>query len=133
MFRSSSTDDGFDPKLQALLDSVSRDVFGPDEDLHGLDFATIEQRAHEVGRRVARRLTEQAAAEQAQTAREPQPCPDCREPCAGTIHTREFITQDGSIPLQEAKYFCPRCRRAFFPQPTSATSEPSPLQSGDPG
>ena len=57
MFRSSSTDAPLDPRLKQILEAISRDVFGPDEDLNNLDFATIEQRAHEVGRRVARQLT----------------------------------------------------------------------------
>jgi hypothetical protein len=61
MFRSSSTDAPRDPRLKQFLEAISRDVFGPDEDLNNLDFAIIAQRAHEVGRRVARQLTEEAA------------------------------------------------------------------------
>jgi hypothetical protein len=123
MFRSSSTDAPLDPRLKQILEAISRDVFGPDEDVNNLDFATIEQRAHEVGRRVARQLTEEAAAKQAQTCDKPQACPDCQRACAGSIENRELLTQDGSIQLQEAGHFCSHCRRAFFPQQTQATIE----------
>jgi hypothetical protein len=28
-------------------------------------------------------------------------------------------TRDGPIPLKEARHYCPRCRRVFFPQQTA--------------
>ena len=106
MFRTTSTDQALEPRLQELFVQVSRDVFGPDEELLELDFATIEQRAHEVGRRIARQLAEEAAAKQAQATNGPQPCPDCQRPCLGSITTRELDTQDGAIELQEARCEC---------------------------
>lgn len=135
MFRNSADASEVDCRLEAILREVSLEVFGSDDEVNQLDFETIERRSHEVGRRVARRLSEEAAATQAENAREAQPCPQCRRPCRGTIETRELITQDGPISLQEAEYTCPHCRRAFFPQPSSPTSESSPIQSGrpDPG
>ena len=30
--------------------------------------------------------------------------------------TRDLITRHGEVPLTEAKYRCPQCRRLFFPQ-----------------
>ena len=130
MFR---TSDHFvsDARLDELLREVSLEVFGPGDEVKGLDFAEIERRSHEVGRRVARRLLEEAAAKQAEDACESRPCPDCRRPCRGTVETRELISQDGPIQLQEAAYTCSRCRRVFFPQPSSPTAQSSPLQPGD--
>lgn len=115
MFRNSA-DAPLEPRLQQILDEISRDVYGPDEDLKKLDFATIEQRAHEVGRRVARRLVEEAAAKQAESADTSQACPTCKRDCSGSVESREFLTQDGTIQLQEAEHYCSHCRRAFFPQ-----------------
>ena len=121
MFRKPA-DTTLEPKLEQLFAEVSREVFGPDEDIHQLDFATIEQRSHEVGQKIARRLAQQAAGRQAQTAESPQPCPDCGRSCAGTVQERPFLIQDGSIHLPEAAHSCSRCRRAFFPQPTTPTT-----------
>jgi hypothetical protein len=89
MFRSSE-DSVSDLRLEQILQEVSREVFGPDDELKNLDFATIERRSHEVGRRVARRLSEEAAARQAENVSDPHPCPDCQRPCRGTIETTEF-------------------------------------------
>src|SRR5438477_8297516 len=104
MFRSISDPSVSDLRLEQILREVSREVFGPDEEVNDLDFVTIEQRSHEVGRRIARRLVEEAAAKQADKAHSPQPCPDCQRLCHGTIEARELITQDGAIRLQEASY-----------------------------
>lgn len=120
-------DTTLDPKLELLYAEVSREVFGPPQDIHQLDFATIEQRAHEVGRKVAQRLAREAAAQQAQTADIPQPCPDCRRDSPGVVQSRPFLIQDGSISLPEAAHFCSHCRRAFFPQSTTPTAQSSPL------
>lgn len=68
-------DNSLDPKLEQLLAKVEREVFGPVEDIHQLDFATIEPRSHEVGQRTARRLAQQGAARQAHTANLPQLSP----------------------------------------------------------
>ncbi len=128
MFRTASTDAFGDTRLERLFQEVSREVFGPDEELKDLDFATIEQRAHEVGQRVARRLSEEAAAKQAHSVEEPQPCPHCQRPCGPSIKTRELLTQDGLISLEESACYCSRCRRAFFPQQSEAAPGSSALQ-----
>lgn len=126
MFRKSD-ETTLDPKLEQLYAEVSRETFGPPEEIHQLDFATIEQRAHEVGRKVAQRLARDAAAQQAQSADVPQPCPDCGRDSPGAVRSRPFLIQDGSISLPEAEHFCSHCRRAFFPQSTTPTAQSSPL------
>ena len=101
MFRTSPDDSVSDACLDEILREVSREVFGSDDEVKKLDFATIERRSHEVGRRIARRLLEEAAAKQAEDAHQPRPCPDCQRPSRGTIETRDLLTQDGPIQLQE--------------------------------
>ena len=61
MFRGSPTDSAQDARLQRLLGMVKEEFFAVDQTGAGLDFATIEQRAHEAGRKVARLLCEQTA------------------------------------------------------------------------
>ena len=118
MFRSSATDPSQDARLQQLLALVSEEFLGLNEDAASLNFAAIEQRAHEAGRMLARRLCEQAASQAAVSADRPQPCPDCGRPCAGEVEARRLETRDGPIDLDEARHYCPRCRRAFFPRST---------------
>ncbi|MFO0889823.1 MAG: hypothetical protein U0790_11865 [Isosphaeraceae bacterium] len=96
---STPTDAPLEPKLEALLAEVSLEVFGPEEEALKLDFATIERRAHEVGRRVARRLAEEAAARQALALDGPQPCPDCERPCERSTTALETRT---GLALREA-------------------------------
>lgn len=126
MFSTASRSDR-DPKLEALLAEVSRDVFGSDEQKQQLDFAEIERRSHEVGRRVARRLTEEALAEQARARQGPRECPECGTPVAGVVVPRDLETRDGVISLDEIRCDCPRCRRAFFPRASSPAGHESAL------
>ncbi len=126
MFRSSPADSAQDARLQQLLGMVTEEFFAV-EQTAGLDFATIEQRAHEAGRKVARRLSEQAASQCAESAEREHPCPDCGQSCAGTVEERLLETRDGPISLKEARHTCPRCRRVFFPQSTAPGLGSPPL------
>ena len=63
MFRNSPADSAQDARLQQRLEMVTEEFFAVDQTAAGLDFATIERRAHEAGRKVARRLSEQAASQ----------------------------------------------------------------------
>jgi ribosomal protein L34E len=119
MFRSSPADSAQDARLQQLLGMVTEEFFAVDRTAAGLDFATIEQRAHQAGRKVARLLSEQAASQCAESAEREQPCPDCGQPCAGIVEGRPLEARDGPISLKEARHACPRCRRVFFPQSTA--------------
>jgi hypothetical protein len=112
MFRSSAPDPSHDARLPQLLAMVSDEFVGLDQDASSLNFAEIERRAHEAGRKLARRLCEQAAT----SAEQPQPCPDCGRLCSGVIQTRRLETRDGPIELAEARHDCPHCRRVFFPR-----------------
>src|SRR6202046_4862684 len=109
MFRSASADAPIDPRLKQILETISQDVFGADEALEELDFDSIEQRAHEIGRKVARQLCQDAAAKQARTAEQAHVCPDCQRSCPGAIESRPLLTCDGPIELQEAGHSCSHC------------------------
>jgi hypothetical protein len=116
MFRSSAPDPSHDSRLPQLLAMVSDEFVGLQQDASSLNFAEIERRAHEAGRKLARRLCEQAAAQTATSAEQPQPCPDCGQLCSAAIQTRRLETRDGPIELPEMRLDCPHCRRAFFPR-----------------
>lgn len=83
----------------------------------------IEEAMVELGDSVAREYARQRLARQLAEPPESPPCPDCQHPgeAAGHRH-REIMTRRGMVPLREAKYRCPKCRRHFFPsdRPTGA-------------
>ena len=76
----------------------------------------IEEAMVRIGDLVAREFgTQKLARLTCQIPSDPQ-CPDCGH--AGEHQgerTRELITRRGEVPLTEAKYRCPKCRRLFFP------------------
>ena len=81
----------------------------------------IEDAMVRIGDMVAREFGLQSlAAHTGQLPADPQ-CPDCGH--AGEHlgeQTRELITRRGDVPLSEAKYRCPKCRRLFFPSDCGA-------------
>jgi hypothetical protein len=49
-------------------------------------------------------------------ADEPSTCPQCGQlGCYRGQRERELIGRRGSVTIAEPEYFCPACRRAFFP------------------
>jgi hypothetical protein len=109
MFRSSSPGLDQDPQVQEFLSRLANDLFGCVRSPAELDFATIERRAHEAGRQIARGLCERITSEQARAVDPSQPCPDCHRHCSGSLEARELLTRDGPIQLREARHYCPHC------------------------
>jgi hypothetical protein len=76
----------------------------------------IEDAMVRIGDMVAREFGVQSLADQMSRLPDKPCCPDCGH--AGEHlgeRTRELITRRGEVPLTEAKYRCPKCRRLFFP------------------
>ncbi len=80
-----------------------------------LTFATIEARAHEAGRELARQATKQAVQSHAERFDGLQPCPTCGKLCRVEARKRTILTVDGPVELTEPGCHCPTCRRDFFP------------------
>jgi hypothetical protein len=75
----------------------------------------IESQAVEIGDAMSIALLEQRSAE-LPTSDEESTCPQCGK--LGRYQgqrQRELIGRRGRVTLHESKYFCPACRRAFFP------------------
>jgi hypothetical protein len=92
-----------------------------EEEAEGLDAGQetiddIENAMIRIGDAVAREVGVQKLARHTGDASGPSPCPHCGH--AGVYlkrHSRELISSRGQVPLTEAKYHCPKCRRNFFP------------------
>jgi hypothetical protein len=92
-----------------------------EEEAEGLDVEhetidDIEDAMIRIGDAVAREVGIQKLAHHTGEASGPCSCPHCGH--AGVHlkrHSRELISSRGNVPLTEAKYYCPKCRRNFFP------------------
>lgn len=80
------------------------------------DINDIEDAMVEIGDAVAREYGALKLARRTRRPEQPPPCPRCGAASedAGT-HQRHLITRRGEVPIREAKYRCPKCRRHFFP------------------
>ena len=81
----------------------------------------IEDAMVRIGDMVAREFgTQKLAQHMGETAAHCQ-CPDCgHEGVLVGDRSRDLISRRGPVPLTEAKYRCPRCRRHFFPSDGNA-------------
>jgi hypothetical protein len=92
-----------------------------EEEAEGLDapretIDDIENTMIRIGDAVAREVGVQKLARHTGEASGPRPCPHCGH--AGVYfkrRSRQLISSRGQVPLTEAKYHCPKCRRNFFP------------------
>jgi hypothetical protein len=94
-----------------------------EQDRCGETIDDIENAMIRIGDQVAREFGVQKLAQHTERLPEHPPCPDCGH--AGEHvepHARELITSRGKVPVTEAKYRCPNCRRHFFPSDVSARS-----------
>ncbi len=76
----------------------------------------IENAMVRMGDMLAREIGLQKLARHTGGEVEDQRCADCGH-AADRVgeHSREVITRRGKVPVTEAKYRCPKCRRHFFP------------------
>jgi hypothetical protein len=80
----------------------------------------IENRAVELGDAISAALTERLAAKQPPLVDEAA-CPQCGQ--TGRYQgarARELLSRRGPVKIAEPEYFCPCCRKAFFPADPSA-------------
>jgi hypothetical protein len=92
-----------------------REELGEADDSEALSLLdAIESEAVEIGDALQAELVKQWSARR--PAAEQACCPQCGGPgrCQGH-RERELIGRRGPVMIQEPEYFCPACRRAFFP------------------
>lgn len=92
-----------------------------------LDLSDIEHLVREAGQRVMQELTNDLAEEEAAKEEEAK-CPEC-----GQIarykgkKRRDMVTETGEVSLERGYYYCPTCRKGFFPPRPSVEPEPNGL------
>src|SRR5207248_494422 len=74
----------------------------------------------QLGDELARAATEQALPAAAASVEEAS-CPQCQKrACWKGQRKRRVETRRGAIHVSEPEYYCPRCRRSFFPSDAGA-------------
>lgn len=79
-------------------------------------YSVIEGRAHELGRRLSREVQSRQMGELMAGSSGKAKCPECGSRCQVQPHKRQVASIDGELEIQEAKGYCPTCRRDFFPR-----------------
>jgi hypothetical protein len=78
-------------------------------------YSRIELAAHEVGRALSREIQTCEARELVAASPQQATCPGCGRDGPVEGATRNVASVDGPLDLFEARAYCARCRRAFFP------------------
>lgn len=105
----------FERQLQALtetaarLQTLERGAKGP------VHYRLIEAAAHQAGNRLSRQIQTRVAREIVVEASSQAACPACGAACRVETAVRQLTSMDGPVELSEARAFCSRCRRSFFP------------------
>lgn len=96
---------------ELLADEEGEELEGRRENINDIEDAMVR-----IGDMVAREFGMLKLAHYTSQAPEHPQCP-----CCGHVgehqgeQARDLITRRGEVPLTEAKYRCPKCRRLFFP------------------
>lgn len=109
-------------QMQERIEAIARQLceeFGnvdPSQGVCWLD--AIENESVEIGDAVVRTLVKQQAAKHPVT--DESVCPQCgKQGQYKEERQRELLTRRGAVTLPEPEYFCPCCRKAFFPSDPS--------------
>ena len=105
-------------KMQERIAAFARELaeeLGEVDDSNALSWLdAIETRAVEIGDAVHAELVKQTSADR--PASDESTCPQCGK--LGRYQgqrQRELIGRRGPVTISEPEYFCPCCRKAFFP------------------
>jgi hypothetical protein len=103
-------------RLQAVVAEMlaAEEAEGWDDSEENID--DIENAMIEIGDAVAREFGRRKLERRLREPPQPPPCPKCghASECTGQ-HERRLLTRRGEVPTCEPKYYCPKCRRNFFP------------------
>jgi len=102
-------------KIESFARQLAEEFGEIDEEgaLSWLD--AIETRAVEIGDAVTTELLKKQSADR--PVEEESKCPKCgRLGRYKGQRERELVGRRGPVPISEPEYFCPSCRRSFFPE-----------------
>jgi hypothetical protein len=107
-----------DIELQRRIERMARQLCDEAGEIDESDgdcwLDAVENQAIEIADALAAEVVKQRSA--ARPAADDASCPECGRPdCSRRERQRELITRRGPTTIVEPEYYCPACRRAFFP------------------
>ncbi len=109
-----ATSDQIRERIEAFARELSEELGEVDDSMGVCWLDAIENQAIEIGDAVTAQLVKNKSL--ARPAEDESVCPQCGElgQYKGT-RERELLTQRGPATIAEPEYYCPCCRKAFFP------------------
>lgn len=101
-------------EVSVALDRVQETIVGVPH------YSVIENRAHELGRQLSRKVQTLQMATLAGGQDAIARCPGCGTRCQTVRKKRSVTSIDGPLKIEEPIGHCPTCRRDFFPPPGSS-------------
>lgn len=109
------TTDAVRQRMGEFARQLQEEFGAPDVGEHGCLLEAAEEWGVQLGDALARAVTEQALPAASESPTEAV-CPQCQQSARWKGHRKRRIeTRRGAIHASEPEYFCPRCRRSFFP------------------
>lgn len=106
--------------LEERVRSVIAEWLAEQPQREGETIDDIEEAGVNIGDLIARGMMAEKLVGRLEPPEQPPPCPDCGGPSRSAgVRKRLLLTRRGKVPLAEAKYRCPKCRRHFFPSDPS--------------
>lgn len=114
------TNDRLRRRLEEMAEQLREEFGDVEPGEHGCLLEAVEDWAVEVGDQLARRVMAKQLAPADVSAQESR-CPQCHQIARWKgPRKRRVETRRGPIQVSEPEYYCPECRRSFFP------ADPSP-------
>ena len=107
-------------RIQEFARQLQEEFGSPDVGQHGCLLEAAEEWGIQLGDELARTVTQQELPVATDRGEEAT-CPQCRELARWKGQRKRRIeTRRGAIHVSEPEYYCPRCRRSFFPSDACA-------------
>jgi hypothetical protein len=101
-------------RIEAFAQVLAAELGDIDESMGDCWLDAVENQAVELGDAISVELTRQLA--HRRPTEQESGCPQCGQPGRYQgVRERELIGRRGPVVIAEPEYFCPCCRKSFFP------------------
>ena len=94
---------------------ISEEAFGPEGPGLDVSFTNMEDVWVAAGEGLIEGVAREALGKQAENLQTEQACPQCGASCKLNSQQRTMQAQGAKVSWSEAKCYCQKCRRSFFP------------------
>jgi hypothetical protein len=109
-----ATTEELQQRIAALARELAEALGDVDDSMGDCWLDAVENQAVELGDAISVELTRQMSHQR--PTEEESNCPQCGKPGRyRQVRERELIGRRGPVMIAEPEYFCPCCRKAFFP------------------